>query len=257
MENISCIFLNIEIIDIVNCVLNFFMVIGTALLFYGVIISKKSFEKNMDLARISKAVELTNYYKDNILCYIFPIKDLFIQTKIIDVLNRHNNVNKEKFTRDELDTIYSTEDINEIKKIIDSVTFAQVAVNVNASYNLELNLSIEKRMNENTKKEEVLYDPGYVSSVFLYNVVCKVLNNMEYFSAYFIQGIAEESCIFESIHQTYIELVELLYYQISYNNTVDVIPYYQKTVALYNIWKKRKKEKLQKEKIDCKGKVLD
>lgn len=72
-------------------------------------------------------------------------------------------------------------------------------------------------------------------------IVNKLLNNMEYFSMNFTHKVADESVVFQSLHQTYLEAVQLLYYDISRNNRADGMQFYTNIVELYKIWYNKNK----------------
>lgn len=73
-------------------------------------------------------------------------------------------------------------------------------------------------------------------------VVNDLLNEMEYFSMNFTHKVADESVVYQSLHQTYMQAVEFLYYNISKNNRPDGRQFYTNVVELYKIWYKKDKK---------------
>ena len=85
-------------------------------------------------------------------------------------------------------------------------------------------------------------DTAGLSRMFMSQIVNKLLNNMEYFAMSFTHKVADESVVFQSLHQTYLEAVQLLYYDISKNNRADGRQFYTNVVDLYKIWYNKSKE---------------
>lgn len=77
-------------------------------------------------------------------------------------------------------------------------------------------------------------------------MVQDVLNNLEYFAMAFTHKTADESVIYQSLHNSYISVVRLLYYDISSNNRDGESKLFTNVIELYNIWK----EKSEQQKTD-------
>lgn len=77
-----------------------------------------------------------------------------------------------------------------------------------------------------------------VEQYMMSKIINDVLNDMEYFSMHFTHKVADESVVYQSLHQTYIECVQLLYYNIAVNNKTDGTQYYTNVVDLYKTWYK-------------------
>ena len=65
------------------------------------------------------------------------------------------------------------------------------------------------------------------------------LNNMEFFAMHFTHKTADDSVVYQSLHQTYIKFVQLFYYNISINNMPDGQQYFTNILELYKLWYKR------------------
>jgi hypothetical protein len=76
-------------------------------------------------------------------------------------------------------------------------------------------------------------------------VLNEILNNLEFFAMHFTHGTADDSVVYQSLHQSYIETIRLLYYDIAANNIPGESKLYTNTIELYNKWveeAKRQKE---------------
>lgn len=58
----------------------------------------------------------------------------------------------------------------------------------------------------------------------------------------FTHNIANEAVVYTSLSQTYLSMVQMLYYNIAKNNH-DAERYFTNVIKLFNVWKKRWQEK--------------
>lgn len=80
------------------------------------------------------------------------------------------------------------------------------------------------------------------------SIVSDTLNNLEYFALNFNRKLANEDAIYQSIHQSYIQFVELLCVDICNANLEpnDDLKYYTNVIKLYNLWKKKSEARRRK-----------
>ena len=96
-----------------------------------------------------------------------------------------------------------------------------------------------------TKKKNEEYNNNFIEedtpilSTFFGSLVFRVLNNMEYFALHFTHNVADQSVVYKSLHQTYIDLVQMLYYNIAVKNPLSPSKYYTNVIELYEIWHDR------------------
>ena len=68
-----------------------------------------------------------------------------------------------------------------------------------------------------------------------------LLNKLEWWSMNFIQKLADEDIVYQSLHQMYLKTCELLYFKIvRYNEGDTTEKYFTNVIALYVMWKERK-----------------
>ena len=101
-----------------------------------------------------------------------------------------------------------------------------VKMAIAANKSRELNL-----IDFNTKVMKTFED----STLFL-------LNKLEWISMYFIQKLADEDIVYQSLHQTYLKSIEMLYFKIvGYNDGNGTDKYFTNIIALYVLWQEKKK----------------
>lgn len=69
-----------------------------------------------------------------------------------------------------------------------------------------------------------------------------LLNDLEAMATSLRYNIADESLIYQSLHQTYINYKRIFYFFISNENTLDENRYYENIVWLYHKWEDRKQK---------------
>lgn len=169
-------------------------------------------------------------------CYIYEYSG------ISKIIKDNDNKSIYDFDMAEFKDIFNPNQIESINNIIDSDKFCDAAYGAYKIFGLDIHeiecpdLKLKKKFVANEVKDKIILE---------------MLNSLEHFAMYFSQNVADEDAIFNSIHQTYFDIVKLSYYQIVKTNEKVVFPcdrYYTKTIKLYQIWKD-KYEKKKNEKI--------
>lgn len=207
-------------------------------------ISCRNAHINNEADKIQKSIELIGYYKDNILNKINAINYIYDKSGITNILN---NIDKSKmmiFDEPELKILLVESKINDLKSIENNEKFLTAVIMANEIYNLKLPGDLPNNLSENSTtnskaKKDIMMNLFKMKQAFMANFITDTLNNLEFFAMYFTHNIADESVIYQSAHQTYLKITELLYYNISKSNTGHCPKYYTNLIELYNIWKKR------------------
>lgn len=71
------------------------------------------------------------------------------------------------------------------------------------------------------------------------DTVSALLNTLEWFSMNCRYGLADEEVLYQSLHQTFLSTVWMMYYYISMNNASNVDKYYTNVIWLFTAWKTR------------------
>ena len=128
-------------------------------------------------------------------------------------------------------------------KIQKSTKFFQIVIEANAIYNLGLDgFFLDGISKNNSKKKNLSPVETKVFSSFLGKIISRTLNNMEYFALHFTHNAADNSVIYKSLHQTYIDIVQMLYYHIAKENPMSPSKYFTNVIELYVLWHDKSKE---------------
>lgn len=221
---------------ITQIISSIFVISGVVIAIWQYYLSCMDSNRNIDVICVQKAIDLSEYYKDNILAYIAAMEYIFDNSGISEIFSKIDKSNIEHFDQKELFIYIKDEDRDKLKKIQNTVKFSEVIANANAIYNLGLNDELIKlcRKHDCTKFEQKQI------STFLGKLITNILNNMEYFSMHFTHNVADETVVYKSLHQTYIKLVKMLYYHIAIKNPLSTTTkYFTNIIELYKIWNDR------------------
>ena len=222
----------------VNCAVVACGVIYAAWQYYQ---SLRDSERNADIVRVQKAIDLAQFYKDNILAKYPPIRYVFDESKICDIFSAIPSSSMHSFDTTELNQFLKESDIKKLQNIQSSDKFIKSLINANVIYDMKLNIDKEiqsiKNNGDNTQTITFTVNKEPVVIAFFRNYIDEALNNMEFFAMHFSHNAADSSVIYQSLHQSYIEIVEALYYFIASQNNDSANKLYTNVIDLYRKWK--------------------
>lgn len=220
-----------------------FVIAGVVIAVWQYYLSSQDSRINLEIVQVQRAIDLSEYYKDNILAYFPAIRYIYENSGITDYINRVKPEQMVNFDFQELNSVFSEKDIEKLKEIQSSDKFIKAVLDANVIYDLGLNIvASQEGINKNeTNKGEMLIRRDSVATAFTSNLILKVLNNMEFFALHFNHGTADESVVYQSLHSSYIEIVNNTYYYIAKYNKKTTDKLYTNVIWLYKIWTKKNK----------------
>ncbi len=219
-----------------------FVVSGVVIAVWQYYLSARSNRTNLEIIQVQRAIDLSEYYKDNILQYAPAIEYIFRETGILDILNNLKLEQLNDFDKFELNELFTKKQVKQLKSIQDSDQFIQTVIKANAIYNLDLEYQIKKRKSDKDSNASlaVSIEQKTIIVTFMSNIITTVLNNMEYFALHFSHKTADESVVYQSLHQSYFRLISYLYYYIAKQNDNPSDKYYTNTIELFIKWRDEK-----------------
>lgn len=199
-------------------------------------------------SRIQKAIDLSEYYKDHVLCNMKIIRSVYDKSGVLNILNSIKKENIRRFDVRELDDNLDRQQKSTIKEILQSEEFVKIIADAASVYS-DVDMFVEKVfMHENEKVIEVTKINRTKAIEFFKNeIVCGTLNNLEYFAMHFNYETADKKTVYQSLHQTYLDIVRILYYDISVNNETAEQKLYTNVIELYIAWNKMAEEQTHNE----------
>ena len=243
-----------------------FVISGVVVAVWQYFLTSRSQLTQINIEQIQKAIDLSEYYKDNILEKYGPIYHVYESSGILEIINSIDKNKIQEFDIAEAGELFNKNQLNELDKIQYSEKFIKAVIETYRVYNLFPETDIFEKVetvNEDGEKEQLIrVDVTKLILSFMHNNVNSILNNMEYFATNFSHNTADDSVVYQSLHQTYIEIVRILYYNIAKLNKPLQTKYYTNVIELYNKWNKKRDDQLKKMKegsrnmVD-KGKIVD
>lgn len=228
--------------------------IKIAISFVGVlsfIFAIYTFRKERKRKRIEKATEIAAYYAREIIPKLSYIS---IIMKISDCLHEVDKKDMKEFTREECINILGEDFIEEyLNKLrnFDLYTLLHARLFL---YNVDVLWENEKIMNEiltvkpeesdaKKKKYETILQIREGPAIFV-----ETLNNLEHIAMQLNKKIADKNVVYQSIHQTYFDTIELLYIFIcEHNKSTSKDKFFTNIIKLYHDWMKIYLKKSKKE----------
>lgn len=238
----------------------------------ALVVSCFSFRYNKNRGKVEKAIDLAKTYKD-------LIKDISEFTRVFEAhKNIHELIFKAKidentnFTYDDLSNYYTPTELSELdnffnKQGINADILRSVYLNTkvdgsdinplffpSSKENLDAIYTFNPNINESSYKNEAdkIKVAKTIADIHLINYYhvrfVEFLNALEYFSMAFVQNVADDDVVYQSLHQTFLGMVKYFYFLIVFRNRSSENKYYTNITDLYIKW--LKKEQKQKNKIN-------
>lgn len=206
-----------------------FVISGVVIAVWQYYLTSKSAKTDLEIQQVQRAIDLSEYYKDNILHYYPAIKYIFKATGISDIIEKVKIDEMETFDYTELLKRFTKEDIDKLKELQNSSKFAETAIKAIVIYGLNDKFTFEVIQPTESDSAAIV---AYVS-----NLVDSLLNNMEFFALHFAHKTADETVVYQSLHQTYLEIVQYMFYDIANRNTDPANMYYTNIIWLFREWR--------------------
>ncbi len=232
-------------------------IIMAVLAIVSAIIAYISYIDSKKRRKREKAVELAKYYADNIIgaetyinfaisdsdffkiskeCFEYDAIEKFNNNEMLKLLKRHNEEYDVKYLGKKFDEI-------PVENLIKATLLIQNYNPLNEK-TFWLIDSFGEDVSE-TKKKHVELNVRLELS----DKINDLLNSLEWFSMNLITGVADEETIYQSLHQTYLAVVQELYFFIAKRNTEEHNKYFTNTIKLFKIWAAREHEMKTKESL--------
>lgn len=231
----------------VQIVAGFYVVVGAVIAVWQYYISSKSETIKNQTEKVSQAVEIAGYYKDNIIPRISYINYIFRSVHAIDIIKKIDVASMKDFDKEELYGLISQEDIDRLKSLIENEDFIEAVREANIIYSVSAE-GLFSFDDEDCKYGDYDFQLKIAQNCMMSQMTA-LLNNLEYFAMFFSHNIADETVVYQSLHHSYFRVVETMYYYISNHNEDVNHKFFVNLIHLYHTWKKKAEEKQKKAKV--------
>lgn len=237
-----------------------FVALGVFVAVFQYYISSKSEIIRIETDKVNRAINLAEYYKDNVLEPYCIIRNVYVKGGIFDALQKEKK-NMKNFDEEEMREIFSDKELDNIKQLYLKPEYLKGMLEAKEIFNININgcTTNSEQVVKGIKKTTVEVDVKKALLDFDFSYVTTLLNNMEQFAMYFTHNIADESVVYQSLFPTYLEMCRTLYYDISKCSPPGQAKLYRNVQKLYVMWneKSSKTKKIISEHQDDSGTIPD
>lgn len=194
-----------------------------------------------------KAVEMARFFQEEILsrCSLISAvyRDLGVDSLIKKVYRKDMNC----FDVDEMHKLLPGDTIEKMRNSFREINLKTVYGFIIMDQELEQLFHLEDLPRiaslDNIKDEDIEHLANARIQHAFSTIKSDVLNKLEFFCMYFNYNLADETIVYQSLHQVFLDTIPLMYYDISCINTDPCEKYYTNIVKLFISWRDRNEEK--------------
>ena len=226
--------------QVISCL---FVISGVVIAVWQYYLSYQNNRTALAMEQVQKAIDLSEYYKDNILISFPAIRYIFSNAGIADILETLKLDQLNDFDEQELKKLFSTKQISTLQALSKTDDFFRSVMEANEIYGLNLNVNTTESVSETDSDTEIAakIDKKSVIVAFAANLLNDVLNNLEFFALHFRHNTADESVVYQSLHQSYLSIMPYMYYYIAKQNRDPSNKLYTNAIWLFIEWRNKKK----------------
>jgi len=209
------------------------LVTSAVLSFIAILLSIFSFKYNKNKGKIEAAIELAKFY-ETLITDISPISYVLQRhPQLYSLINSVDPLAMNRFDQNEFEDIFNPEDMDILKEHFQLFDFdPDIIEEVYLLFGRTLPDSVTDKGIESEKRNLRIRRFFRSESIHL-------LNKLEYFSMAFVHNVAEDDVVYQSLHQSFIKTVKLLYALIALRNEPPYDKFYINTIDLFLSWRKR------------------
>lgn len=216
---------------------NFFVIISVIFVGYQAWMYRRDYNERIRSSSVEKAANLSKFYADNI---IFPYSQLFTYYQkigVLDIINRIKLSDMSEFSNDELRKILSSGELAEYDQKFKNVDPSVIIITkfMHKSIDFTTYIELSSQCKDCNPEDSKIFNHHLINEFETEAV--QLLNNLEYFAMNFNDDIANEETVYQSLHQTYLQVVKMSYIRIARLNKSKSDEYYTHIIELFTRWK--------------------
>lgn len=238
--------------DVVQVLANISIVCTLLFGAYQIYLDKKERELQNRKQERLKAIDLAGLYSKELINNISYLSSVYEKAGIQEKLQKIKPIQLKKFDRAELEELFTLQEIKEIDEAMNNIDLKilmdeaykhfknrkEHIVEFIADSAIHFKVKNEEAvstLDDDTFYKQNMLNDLYYNKIYI-NTLNDTLNTLEYFCMYFNSGVADEETIYQSLHQSFISMVQVLYFKISFRNYNGKDKYYTNIIDLYEKW---------------------
>ena len=226
--------------DWVSVLLQFLMLVLTI---FSVVCAFRAYKHQKDRTKKDAACNLAKIYANSIIAKYGDLNAIFVASGIADLVRNTLELRDLRdFDNDELEKLLkkanvSKKEFTEKFKKIDPSEILKVRIEKASSVEERVQLlSFYTKKKENGEIQIVNGD--YLKKDF-FSEITDLMNELEWFAMNCRYGLADEELLYQSLHQSFLSTVWMLYYVISENNVNNEDKFFTNVIWLFIKWRDR------------------
>lgn len=204
----------------------------------------RAYNHQKERSRKEAACKLAKYYAE-VICHSYThVSSIFRITKTEEYIREIIDINKIcDFDSEELDEILRSKNVSRkefmerVEKVDPIVLLGYKVAFITSSHERDSILSDFIQTDNETGKQKIKNTAFLLNDFF--GKITSLMNQLEWFAMNCQYGIADEELLYQSLHQTYLPMVLMLYPKISNKNTSNEDKEYTNVIWLFNKWRDR------------------
>ena len=207
----------------------------------------RAYQHQRDRAKKDAACKLARYYAHDIIQQYDLIDYVFKSSRTMDIIKEHFPLDQLKaFDKREMDRLLERagEQKKEVLQRIFKLPVEMVYQGmIRSATSIEERHALAKEYTHVEKKEKgeiiVTFQNTQMLMLGFQAEINDLLNNSEWFSMTCQYGLADAEVLYQSLHQTFLSEVWMLYPYIALNNLNNEDKLFTNIISLFNLWKDR------------------
>ena len=225
----------------IQVITNIFVSVSVIFVGYQAFMYKKDYVVRNKKHEIEKAIQIAEIYSNEILSNMAYLFFIYSQLGLDKTFSEIKSSSMRQFDKDELNDVIKVSEQEKITSklhIINTKILSEARVLLRVEKGGPLTDKFNMYAFPVIKGNEKLSDDliaKILNNEFI-AVKQETLNKLEYICMYFNTGLANDEAIYQSIHQTFLKSVCILYYDIANANITGKDKYYTNIIKLFNKW---------------------
>ena len=222
----------------IQSITNIFVIISVLFAAYQAYLYKKDYRVKNEKDEAEKAIKLAEIYVNEIINNISYLNVVYKMLGISKIISYINTTKMKQFDKYELDELLTEEQQQEIEKKLTDID-TEILISARQTFIKNKDINIMEKISQIAVPDENQV-PKEIVKIVLNNefisIKSETLNKLEYICMYFNTKVANSKVVYQSLHQTFLKSIKLLYYDMAKININIKDKYYTNIIKLFNEW---------------------
>ena len=221
-------------------VTSIYVITGVVVAGWQYYLASSDSRRNLQITQYQKAIDLSEYYKDNILHYLPAIRYVFTESGALEDLKSITLDKMKLFNHRELQQILTEKQIQKLKDLQKPEVHRGI-IEANDIYGLKFVLHtkfVEIKDENGNKKKTISLNQDAIVIAFMSSIIMRTLNNKEFFAMHFNTNVGDDSVVYQSFIKRISNLCPGLLLHSQPKMLPEADKFYTNAIWLFHKWKR-------------------